>query len=47
MLGSEPAPVCLSFSEKETEGETEQLGLPPAASDPQMGADEEQKGSAP
>lgn len=44
MLGIHPAPACLRFTEKETKGERELLGLPPAAADVLMGANQEGKG---
>lgn len=41
MLGTDSVPAWLRFTEKETKGEREQLGLPPAASDKPMGTNEE------
>lgn len=44
MLASDRAPACLGFTEKETDGERELLGLPPTAADMQIGANEEGHG---
>lgn len=43
MLGIEPAPACLGFT-KEAKGERGLPGLPPAAPDIPMGANQEGKG---
>lgn len=43
MLGSDTAPASLCIPKRETEGEMELLGLPPAASGTQMRENRERK----